>query len=814
MKEEELKAIAHYQANPYSFETPSSGQEEPGVDWAKVKLIFRRHWWSMLLFPLLAFLGGYLFLRYTKPLYQTEVTLKLIPKAEVQFSPFGNVMRQEWDNLMAGELEVIQSPLIYSRIIDALPLRVGYYAEGRILEKELYKTAPIEVKNYEISDPAWYERKIYFDYAGNGSYRLKVKAGEQTQEYEGMLGKPLTVDGMRLLIHANISENALQEFTTPLYFVFHSDNYLYNYLQGNLEARIANQAAKVIQISFRGYEPYKTYEIIKEVVEAYTAVSIDIKNKANKQKEQWLAQKIQETEAELGGIEREIEAFIISNKSQEVGDNIEDYIQAIKSLTKEKTLLEEQVAALNKVEQLIEDTTSRPYFFFFAAIKDEFIMQNLIKLNELKQSQAQLRLSVNENTLLYRKSTMQVAALKEQLRTYIAEKRRYLLSELFKLNRQIERSESEFVGIPSRNRSFNKLQQKYSLIERYYNELLSQKIQLGLAAAGIVPDFEVLSAPTVPHQPITPNRRNVYLASIGTGVVLTLLWLVIQYLLHNTVESVQDLERLTQLSVLGSLPRSRKKDMVVSQIVVNDNPKSFVSEAFRTIRTNLDFMLPPSPDKILSRFKNTSIAISSTVSGEGKTFVTLNLGAIIAMSGLKVVLVDLDLRKPRLHLSLELPNHKGVSTLLSGQHDIAACVYPTRMENLYVIPAGPIPPNPSELILRKTFTTTLKHLKEKYDVVILDTPPVGLVTDGMLIMKHADLRIFVLRASYSKRLFVRRIEQMAKAHRLDRVGLVLNAVSSEEHGYGYGYGYGYYGDESMENTSIWHRLKHMLERKR
>lgn len=809
MKEEELKSIAYYQSNPYWFEPPSHEQEEVSIDWAKLGLILRRHWWSILLFPLLSFLGAYLFLRYTKPTYQANVTLKLIPKMEAQLSPLGNVMRQEWDNMMAGELEVIRSPLIYSRIVESLPLRVSYHAEGRILEKELYRASPIEITDYEVSDAAWYERKVYFEYLGNRKYRLKVKTKDQVLKYQGELGKALLLSGLRMTIRAKVPDITLQELNTPLYFVLHSDSYLYKYLQGGLEARITNQAAKVIQLSFRGYEPYKTYEIIKEAVEAYTAVSIDIKNKANKQKEQWLERKIQETEAELGIIEREIEDFIISNKSQDIGNDIGEYIQAIKELTKEKTLLEEQLGALRKIEQVLEDTTGRPYPFFFAALDDEFIFQNLTKINELQQKQAQLRLSVNENTLAYRKGSMQVAALKDQLRAYIREKRRYLLSELFKINRQIERSESEFVGIPSRNRTFSKLQQKYSLIEKYYNELLNQKIQLGLAAAGTVPDFEVLSEPVVPHDPIAPNRRIIYIASVGIGVVLTLLWFVVQYFLHNTVESVQDLERLTQLPVLGSLPRSRKKNMDVSQIVVSDNPKSFVSEAFRTIRTNLDFMLPPS-SKAVNRFRNTTIAISSTISGEGKTFTTLNLGAIIAMSGLKVILVDLDLRKPRLHLSLGLPNERGASTLLSGQHTIDDCVYPTEVDNLFVIPAGPIPPNPSELILRDTFTSLLKALKERYDVVILDTPPVGLVTDGMLIVKHVDLRIFVLRASYSKRAFVKRIEQSLKAHHIDRTGLVLNAVNIKEQGYGYGYGY--YGDESQSQTSIWQRLKQMLRR--
>jgi len=208
----------------------------------------------------------------------------------------------------------------------------------------------------------------------------------------------------------------------------------------------------------------------------------------------------------------------------------------------------------------------------------------------------------------------------------------------------------------------------------------------------------------------------------------------------------------------------------VSRLVVDKNPKSAISESIRSIRTNLDF--------ISSAKKKRLISVTSTISGEGKTFVTVNLGGIIALSGQRVIILDLDMRKPKVNLAFGAENIKGVSTILIERHSVQECIQPTTIESLQFISAGPTPPNPSELILSDRFDQMLQELFLTYDVILIDTPPVGLVTDGILIMRKADIPLYIVRAGYSRKAFIKNMNRLMRSSNLTRMCTILNDAQS------------------------------------
>jgi len=250
-----------------------------------------------------------------------------------------------------------------------------------------------------------------------------------------------------------------------------------------------------------------------------------------------------------------------------------------------------------------------------------------------------------------------------------------------------------------------------------------------------------------------------------------------------------------------------------SQLIVNVNPKSSMSEAMRSIRTNLDFMTQKQKKRIIS--------VTSTIGGEGKTFVAVNLAGIIALSQAKVIILDLDLRKPKIHHAFGAENLNGVSNILVGKASIEDCVRQSEIENLHYITAGAHPPNPSELIMSLEFKELIKELQKTYDVVICDTPPVGIVTDGLLVMKMADVPIYVVRAAYSKRIFLTNLNKLITANNFNKLSVVLNGVGKAgTYGYGYGYGgygygygysaegYGYY--DEAPNPTMWSKFKQIF----
>ena len=296
--------------------------------------------------------------------------------------------------------------------------------------------------------------------------------------------------------------------------------------------------------------------------------------------------------------------------------------------------------------------------------------------------------------------------------------------------------------------------------------------------------------------PIFPNKLIVYAVGLAGGVLLGLGLIAARYFMHNTITNVRELERNTKASVLGIIPTYDKEKMEVSRLVVDKNPKSAISESIRSIRTNLDF--------ISSAKKKRLISVTSTISGEGKTFVTVNLGGIIALSGQRVIILDLDMRKPKVNLAFGAENTRGVSTILIERHSVQECIQPTTINSLQFISAGPTPPNPSELILSDRFDLMIQELFLTYDVVLIDTPPVGLVTDGILIMRKADIPLYIVRADYSRKAFIKNMNRLMRSNNFTRMCTILNdAQSGGGHGYGYGYGYGYgdYGQGYYEEPT-------------
>jgi tyrosine-protein kinase Etk/Wzc len=324
--------------------------------------------------------------------------------------------------------------------------------------------------------------------------------------------------------------------------------------------------------------------------------------------------------------------------------------------------------------------------------------------------------------------------------------------------------------------------------------LVQSKADLEIARAGTVINFVILAPANTPVLPIHPTKKLIYGIGAAASIILCIIFLLVRYILSDEITGLAELERLVKLPVLGIVPNYKyEKKNGHSQMVIHHQPKSIVAESLRTIRTNMDFMKVGDSNKIIS--------ITSTISGEGKTFVSVNLAAIFALSQYKVIVLDLDLRKAKVHVAFnDEKADKGMSTILIGRDTPEDCIRKTELGNLDYIPVGPLPPNPSELLLNPEFDRLIEYLKSKYDFIIMDTPPIGLVTDGVLVMQKADLPIYIVRAGYSKRAFAKTIMKVNQMNRVVKLSLILNGTNTgNRYGYGHGYGYGYgYGQGYYE----------------
>lgn len=399
-------------------------------------------------------------------------------------------------------------------------------------------------------------------------------------------------------------------------------------------------------------------------------------------------------------------------------------------------------------------------------------------LSKITHERDQLSLAYNENTFAFRQKEQELKTVQDLLFNQLLEIKKEWLTSLAELSKRKDQLEKEFAGMPDKNTQFTKNQRYYKLYEEFYLSMMQSKAEFEIAQAGSIPDFKILSSATLPIEPISPKRYLILGIGFVAGIVLNFFLLGILYVLNNKITSAKELETGTQIPLLGMIPVSRHSAESLFHVI--DNPKSIVSEAIRTLRTNLEFFNTGTKSKV--------ITITSTISGEGKSFLAMNLGGVLAMSRKKVVLIDLDMRKPK-NEKYPAGNDlsKGMSTILIKKNTWTECVTKTSLENFDFIPSGPHPPNPSELLLNGEFTDVIEELRKAYDFVVIDTPPVGLVTDGIMAMKRSDLSIYVFRANYSKKAFMDNLLRVITINKLVHVSTVLNALPVNDRYYGYGY---------------------------
>jgi capsular exopolysaccharide synthesis family protein len=768
--------------HPAPVETGSFLNE---IDFEKLYTVLGKSWKWILFIVLLTNLAAYLVIRWTKPVFESYSDLKLNIKNEANLLGFMEVNEDASLNNLSGEIELLKSKLFFDKVIQSLDLDVSYFSVGNILEDEKYGNPPFKVE-YNLKDSWAYDRYFTVDIK-NGTEYILGYPGSAGIEQLYKFGEEVENDHLVLRIDLNV----LPEEIDPqqiFSFRINSRNSLLRYIENNLNVEPLNLTANTIRISFRDHNKFKARDLVNAIDTIYLNYSKEEKNKATQQKIRFLDQQLLLTRGKLEDYETYFESFTIRNKTTDVKSDLENTIKAIASLDSQMVILDKKLADIQQLQSKIGTGSGEPEPLLQYSGYNEEINQALSGLDELVKKREMLKISYNENTFAVTKIDREINLLKQQLSNYIEVYQEELQYEQLVINSKKLTLEQRLRTLPAQGTEFTSNQRNFSLYEEFLLTLMQLKAEFQVAQAGTVTDFVILSAAILPGDPVSPNKLIIIGLGMVSSFIFSFLFVGVRYTLHNKITSQLELERINTLPILGVVPEYRKEKLTLSRLVIHENPKSPLSESLRSIRTNMEFLKVTAPHKILS--------VTSTVSGEGKTFLAINLGGIISISNQKVLLVDMDMRRPKIHLAFDQQKvEKGLSTILIKKHSLQECVRPTGLENLDYLPAGPTPPNPSELIMGNEVDQLLDQMKERYQTIILDTPPVGLVTDGILAMKKADIALYVIRADYSRKDFVNTLNRLAKTNRFNNLSVVLNSVqvtNKKGYGYGYGYGKGYY----------------------
>ncbi|GIV27210.1 MAG: sugar transporter [Bacteroidia bacterium] len=771
-----------------------------------IDIIIKCRWWYILFFGI-AGISVFLYLRYSERIYQSQSVIQIVNSEANQILQI-NPVNSEGSNKVSEAIEQIRSKTFLERIVDILNLQITYYNEGTFKNHELYKNSPYFV-DVNIKQDNIYEKKIYVKFNDD------FKSGYILIEFaEGSLEKiPFTINNWmkHSLLDFIIRFNEKRDFKSiqqdleknlNTFFVVHSKDAMATYLQKKLEVKPLNDLAQTISIAIKDVNPQKTTDIVNTIAEEYLNYDVERKSESSKNILNFINSQLSIVYEELKNSETKLNEF----KKQKNIITPSEHSALNTSQSQIYSSVQEQLLQIELNERLLDEILNN-----IQNQKNIDLYQLISLANGTSYEESIRNITNNIQKLLLEKENLlyQVTPNSEQIKILnyqIENQKKILIETLYALKQKyrtqyrnlLERKnevKTEVYPNSENEIELTRLTRIYSINEKYYTLLLEKKTEYSISKAGFVSQNIILEK-AYSAQFVSPSKKSSITLGALSAFLLSFLLVFFKYVTNDVIYSLSNITKATNanVSILGIIPMHKKK-LDVSQLVVDKNSKSIIAEAFRSLRSNMQFIDNSPGPKI--------VALTSTISGEGKTFVAVNLAGILEFAGKKVIILDLDMRKPKVDKAFGLSNEKGMSTLLSGIHSIDECIQQGPLPNLKIITAGPLPPNPSELVLSERTFSILEELKKKYDYIILDNPPIGLVSDATPILQKADIPIYVFRANYSKMNFVQIYDRLKNENKITKLSVVLNSVEIKKntygynYGYGYGYGYGYmYGKQS------------------
>jgi len=761
-----------------------------------------------------------IYLRYTPRIYQATTTLILKQQKTAQLLNVKTSLQNTDPNDINREVQLIKSSLFAERIVRNLPLEIGYYREGKtkLVATELYMASPFIVEKDSMS-PAIANIPIYVKVLDGG--KLYVSFSMDGHDYDEKIdtGALFSNPFFSIKIRTKKQVNKDESQGDIYYFKFLDKGDLVDEIADKMDVQPLDPSTKLISIGYKDRNADKARDIIAMACDQFVKYDVELKSESYQNILKFIDSQIDTFGAQFDRFQDSITAQRIRDGYLEHGDS---YLSKLSDKTGDYQTkfrdFEYDVMLMKTLKQLLivnKEYANLPAIKFKSTTVN--FDADVNRINELQQQRNTLMLDATPQHPAIRLIDRQIEDSKIRLNKNIDNALSAVQEEFSILRQEYQKFLDDIMRMPSLQSKYDRLAKMAAIRNDFVNNLFDQKSNYLIAGAGIVSDYVVLEPARSDPNPISPNELAVKLAGLVIGLMLGLIMIAIRYLMHNTIASLEEVEKKTHAPILGVIPRY-KEELERSQVVVTQDPKSAITESFRAVRTNLQFISNTPGAKILST--------TSTIPGEGKTFVSLNIAAILTLLNKKVVILDFDMRKPRLDKIFDVESHKGVSTILSGQTKVDECIMESGIPNLDFITSGPVPPNPSELILLPKLQEVLEYLKTKYDYVIIDTPPIGLVTDALEILRVSDYPIYILRAAYSNRSFVHSINRTISESKIKNLSIVVNDFGrgasaygysygntyGYNYGYGYGYGYGYYGTkygegyyttESKKKTKSW-----------
>ncbi|MBS1772950.1 MAG: polysaccharide biosynthesis tyrosine autokinase [Bacteroidetes bacterium] len=776
-----------------------SGRKDNAVIIERIVSRIVAYWPVILICVVVSFICSVVYLRYKTPIY--AVHAKVLLRSDSKKSADGGMLAElgleNSANNVESEVEIFKSRLLMQRVVEYLHLNIQYYVPGKIQTGNLYNDAPFRIV------PLFNDSTIQSDYSYHCSLtddkKFEITSGNN--KWNGALGDTVNLTAGRAVIAVNPLAGHMYDATREFIFTISPIEPIADMYAGALTIELPNKQVSVITLSIQDAIPQRGEDILSCLIEEYKYANVEDKNQVADGTIDFIDNRLADVEKGLTGVEKDFASFKSANRITNVATNAELLSTNTNDNIKELTQKEIQLKVLESLEKYLNDNNNVRRIMPATLIAQDLTLVKIIEdYNTLQTNRQRLLLSYTENSIYIKNIDKQLEDLRGSMKNYIVSLKAGYEVSVNELKAQEGLINAKVGQVPEKERVFLDYERKQQIKQDLYLFLLKKREEMAISKTANVSNLKVIDVAKRDSSPVTPKKSRVYLIALVIGLAVPGLRITSKEVFGNKVSSRADVEKLTQVPVIAEIAKSRANDM----IVVKSGSKSIIAEQFRGLRTNLHFLLSDEQKKV--------IMVTSSMSGEGKSFVTLNLAGTIALSGKKVVVVELDLRKPKIAKYLGINNDRGFSDYIIEKADLNSIIKPSGIQdNLYVITSGTTPPNPAELLMLTKVETFFNELKTRFDYILIDTAPVGLVTDAQLLNKYADASLYVLRQDYTYKQQVMTANTMYQAGKLHGMGFVINDVKKSSDNYGYGnYNSGYFEDE---RSSVYSKFKHLIKRK-
>lgn len=759
------------------FSSEKSVNDGLSLDLKRVVHRAFRYWYFVLLSVAVAGVIAFLHNRYAKRIY--PITASVIVKEA------GNVSGAEllYNNSLINfkrnylnELYILKSYPLMTRVIEEMNFDVSFLREGNILTTEIYGDIPVSA--IAIREYSRVPCEFIFRVKNEKVFELQTSDGDTEKEASQFaFGDTVLFDGYKGIFFFNAMIDPAPWKNQTLIFKYTPAGALADSYLKRFSASWAQEGAGVINLSITGSNPRKERDLLQGLINRYQESDLEIKNETATRTVEFISDQLEGISDSLRTVETQLERFKNKNIVTDLTGEALRLYEKLEGLEMQRAQLNINRNYYRYLKEYIEggEEYSQIILPSSIGISDEVLTELISRMNELQLSISTMGKTSNP---LVEESKKTVNRMKKDVVEAVRNQESTDDIRLRFIEKQIREIESQLSNLPIAERTLISIQRNYNLLENLYIFLLQKRSEAAISRASNTSDIVVVNPPKI-GAPISPRTGFNYLVALVAGLGLPGLVFFLIEIIDNRIQSREDIEKITAIPFIGGLGNKGRGD----NLVVLNEPKSALAESFRALRSNLNYFIAQKDKGVF--------VISSSISGEGKTFTSINLAAVFSLSGKKTLIVGADMRKPKIFDDFGLSNTLGLSTYLAGMSQFSEVVQHTTFANLDLISGGPVPPNPSELLLSNRMQEFVSEAKQNYDFIIIDTPPLAVVTDAFVISPYADHILFLVRQNYTPRDLLKPIEDYYKSGRLRNVSVVLNDIYRSGGGYGYGYGYTY-----------------------